>query len=117
ATERGDEHEQRGARQVEVGDESIDGPVAVAGTDEEAGPAAARRDDAILTGDALQRAGHGRADAPHRTSTGPYLVDRVRRFRRHLVPLLVHRVLARVLDLDRPERTYADVQQDARDSY
>src|SRR5690606_23488379 len=54
--ERGDEHEERRAREVEVREESVDGPEPVRRADEEIGPPRSRPHGPVLARDRLQRA-------------------------------------------------------------
>src|SRR6185437_14141874 len=60
--EGGDEHEQGRARQVEVGQQQIDGAETVAGRDEQRRAAGKGRDAAALVGGALEEAHAGGAD-------------------------------------------------------
>src|SRR5262249_6004358 len=60
--ERGDEQEQGRSREVEVRDQPVDDPEAVAGMDEEISAAPARANTAALAGRPLERASRGGAD-------------------------------------------------------
>ena len=104
--ERGDQHEQRRLRQVEVRDQRIDRLEAIAGRDEQPRLAAVHAG----RGSGFQGAHHGGAD---RHDASPAGLDRAPCRRRYGVALRVHAVAAQVLHAHRLERAGADVQRDA----
>jgi len=105
-----DQHEQGRARQVEVGEQQVDGAKAVARQDVDAGLAGEGLNRAVGGGRSFEQAerrGADRDDAPAGRAGG---VDGPGRCLRQLAGLQVHPVVARVLDLDRQEGAGADVE-------
>ena len=109
-----DQHDQRAAGQVEVGDQRVHQLEAVAGLDEDAGVAPLGHQPAVLRG-GFQRAHAGGAhgdDPPAPLAGG---VDPVGGLRGDLEVLRVHLVFLDVLHLHRPEGAQAHVQQHRHD--
>ena len=115
AHQRGDEHEQRALRQVEVGDERVHSLDLHAGGDENLGEAAAGVHDAVLRRDGFQRAHARCADADDAAAARAGGVNRVRLFRRDFVIFAVHMVVGHVFLFDGSECAQTDVQQHGHD--
>src|SRR6185503_11106746 len=109
AGERRDEHEERGARKMKVGDEPVHAAKGIRRPNEEARLAAGRAKGTRIGNDRLKRPGRGRANGPDLSSALPYGVEAVSDRRAHVVPLLVHEVLIRVVMLHGLECAGADV--------
>ena len=107
-----DQHEQRRARQVEIGHQHIDGPEAIAGRDEDVGLARERRRAMPSAPAALSSS---RSDVvPTATMRPPARargIERRGRLGGDLAPFGVHAVLGRVVGLHRQEGAGADVQR------
>ena len=73
-----DKHNQRALRQVEIGDKRVDALEAVAGIDENAGPAGRGLQRPVLGCEALERAAGGRADRNDAAAAAFGFIDRVR---------------------------------------
>src|SRR5208337_2456850 len=112
-----DEHEERRARQMEIGQKGVDRAEAVARRNEDRGLAGERPNAAALVRRGLDKAGGGRAyadDAPAALARG------VQRPRRRLIDrarFSMHPMVARVLGLDGQERSSADVQRHAKEPH
>ena len=114
--ERRDQHEQRRARQMEIGDERVDRAEAVAGRDEDRGLALEGPDGAALVGRAFDQARRSRADRDDPPAARARGVERRRGRGVDASPFGVHLVIARVVRLDRQEGAGADVQGHAMEA-
>ena len=104
AVERGNQHDQGAFRQVEVGDQAVNGFQLDAGIDEDAGVAAARYDLAVLGPDGFQRAAARGAHGDDAVACSAGLVDEIGSLLADRVPLAVHLVVLNGFLVDRAER-------------
>ena len=112
AAEGRDQHEQRRARQMEVGHQHVDGPEPVAGRDEERRLAGERRGSCHrLAGGRLQQPQRRGADGDDAPAGGARGVEGRGGVGGDLAPLGVHAVLGGVVGLDGQEGAGADVQR------
>jgi len=111
------EHEQRGAGEVEIGEESVDEPKIVRRVDENARATASRNElPFMLTSDAFQHAGRGGADRDHAAAFSFGLIDCARSFLGNAKALLVHDMSGEVLSFDRGEGAQAHMQRHIEDA-
>ena len=101
--QRRNKHDQRGLRQVEVGDERVRYLEAIARIDENIRPPGAGRHGAVLRRMGFQRAAAGGANADHTPAVFPCLVDELRRLLRYHAVFAVHGVVGDLLLLHRAE--------------
>ena len=109
--ERGDQHDQRGLRQMKIRQESVHHLKPVAGIDENIRPAALRPDAAVLRGSRFKGSAARRPDADHPASVRPGPVDDVGRFLFDPVILRMHMVFGDFFDLDRPKCAESHMQR------
>ena len=114
AREGGDQHEQRGAWEVKVGEQTIDDAEAIAGCDEEPGFAASRAKTSVLGGASLQRPHHGGADGDHAAAPITGARDRLDRVPGQVVTFGMHSMIVGIVGADREEGPGADMQGDER---
>ena len=106
-----DQHEQRRARQMEIGQHQVDRAEFVAGRDEDRGFAGEGPQFAILAGGAFQQPQRGRADRDDPPAFGARRIERIGHLGRHRAEFGMHLVAFGVVRLDRQERAGADVQR------
>ena len=105
------EHEQRRARQVEVGHQRVDGFEAITGRDEDRRIARPGRNASVVACGAFKNAQRRRADGDDAATACPRFVERGGGFGGDLAPLAVHLVLAGVVGLHGKECARSDVQR------
>ncbi len=115
--EGGDQHQEGGARQVEVGNQPIDRLEAVAGPNEQVGLPGARRDGPVGSRRRLQSAHRGSAGGPYGAPALAGVVDPLRRRLADAVPFGLDLVLSRILAFHRAERPRSHVKREASDLY
>ena len=109
--EGGDQHQQGGFRQVEIGDQGIHHPKGVAGADEETGLSLEGR-QVTGGGGGLQAAHARRPHRHHPTTPGMGRRDLGADLGIHLQPLRMHGVFVQILYPHRLEGAGADVEGD-----
>ena len=112
AGEGGDEHEQRGARQVKVGQQGIDHPEAEPGRDEQAGLTRPGLDLSGLVDRRFERAHRGGSDRHHSPAFGFCRIEALRRFPGNFKPLGAHVMVFDLVHGDGTKRPGPDVQRD-----
>ena len=111
AGERGNQHEQRALRQVEVGQQRIDAADAVAGQDEDRGFPGEGLQFAVAHG-RFERAHDGGADGDDAAAARPGLADLFDQRGADVQPLAVHAVFGQFIHPHRLEGAGAHVQRD-----
>ena len=112
SAERADQHQQCGARQVEVGEQDIDGAKGMAGRYEYRRLALESADVAASVGGALEQPKRGGPDRDDAAAPCARRIQGLRRRRIEAAPFRVHHVIPGVLDLDGQKGARADVQRD-----
>lgn len=110
ARQGGDQHDEGGFGQVEVGDEGVQALEPVAGVDEDIGPPGLHRQRPILVGEGLNGAARGGAHADNPSPIGFGLVHQIRRLLGDGAELRVHIVGFHVVHLHRPEGAQPHVE-------
>src|SRR5438046_8337543 len=113
--ERRHQHEQRGTRQMEVGEKAIHYPEAVTRRDEQVGLACECRDGALFTRRRLERPQRGRPDCNDASIRGASCLDRLSRRFGNDESLVVHPMLRELLVLHREEGARSDMQTQIAD--
>src|SRR3974390_3408102 len=114
AGEGGDQHDERGLGQVEVGEQGADDAEVESGIDEDVGRAGLGGDAAVgrLTGGVFEGADSGCADSDDAAAGVAGELDFLPRYGRNRIPLAVDFVLLDDLDADGLEGAESDVQGD-----
>ena len=105
-----DEHHKRRARQVEIGQQQVDGAEAIAGQDEQARLAREFLHLPRLDRGAFEEAQTRRADRDDAAAPSARRIDPLRHRGSHNAPFGVHPMLARVIRLDRQKGAGSDMQ-------
>src|SRR5438552_6405574 len=111
-TEGRDEHEQRRARQMEIGHQHVGCPETVARGDEDVGRSGPGLDPAVFARGTFQEAQRRRADSHDPPSAFPCCIERDRRLAAHGAGLGMHLVVGGVVGLHRQEGAGADMKRD-----
>ena len=106
-----DQHEQRRARQVEIGHQHVDRPEAIAGRDEDVGRAGPGRELAVVVGRAFEQPQRGRADRDDAAAARRAALSRSAVAADDRAALGMHLVVGGVVGLDRQERPCPDMQR------
>ena len=110
SAERGDQHQQRGPRQMKVRKQAVHDFERVGPTDEQIRRPAARHHGAIRRDDRLERAHRGSAHGPPPPAGGTRRIDARCGGVRNPVGLVVHIVQRRIVRVDGSKRAKAHVQ-------